>query len=218
MKWGEGHKALEQRLGTGDAPPATAEGYKVNVPTALAEKINAEELAKTEDFKGFLSKLHAAGASQKVVDTAVAELLERGVKLQTTLPVLAQADCEADLRKVDGWKSDTEFSAKVQRAFQAGKAFAGEEFDGILKDYGNDPRIVRMLANVGAELQEDMPASPEAQAQLTESLDSLMSSKAYLNPNDPQHAATFAKVTALQAKVSGTKPVATGRSMSFNTA
>lgn len=202
-------------MGSGDAPPATAEGYKVNVPAALAEKIKGDELAKSDDFKGFLGKLHAAGASQKVVDTAVAELLERGVRMQNTMPAMAAAEAEADLRKADGWKTDAEYSKKVGAAFHAGKHYGGADFDGILKDYGNDPRVVRLLANVGAEMAEDTQASPEATAQLQENLDTLMSSKAYLNDRDPQHAATFAKVSALQAKLTGTKP-AQSRTMSFN--
>ena len=190
------------------------------MPAALAEKIKGDELAKSDDFKGFLGKLHAAGASQKVVDTAVAELLERGMRMQNTMPVMAAAEAEAALRtrwKADGEEraSDAVYTQRVQRAFQAGKAYAGEDFEGILKDYGNDPRIVSMLANVGAELQEDHQPSPEAQAQLQENLDTLMASKAYLNDRDPQHAAVFAKVTALQEKLVGKKEVATGRTMSF---
>lgn len=213
----EGYLPLEKRLGGGDAPPKTAEGYKVNVPEALAEKIKAEDLAKDEGFKGFLSKLHAAGASQKVVDAAVSEMLERGVKLRETMPVLDAVEAEATLRQSDGWKSDAEYTRQVRAAFQAGKQYAGPDFDGIMKDYGNDPRVVRMLANVGAELTEDTQASPEAQTQLQESLDTLMASKAYLNERDPQHSQVFAKVSALQTKLAGTQPVATGRSMSFKT-
>ena len=161
--------------------------------------------------------MHTLGLSQKQLDGVTSELLQRSMKLQDALPVLAEADCVADLKQHDGWKSDQEYTANVQRAFQAGKQYAGAEFEGILKDYGNDARIVRMLAKVGSELEEDRSASPEAQAQIQDNLDALMSSKAYMNANDPGHAAAAAKVAALTAKQVGTRPMATGRSMSFKT-
>jgi hypothetical protein len=214
-KVAEAHGHLEKRMGSGDAPPATADAYKINVPESLAEKIKADDLSKNEDFKAFLSKLHAAGASQKVADAAVSELLERGMKMRETAPVIAAAEAEASLRQAEGWKTDAEYSKRIGAAFQAGKAYGGPDFDGILKDYGNDPRVIRLLANVGAEMAEDTQASPEAQAQLQDNLDTLMSSKAYLNDRDPAHAATFAKVSALQSKLVGSKEVATGRTMSF---
>lgn len=216
-KVADAYRHAEQRIGSGDVAPGAATDYKVTVPEALAGKINAEELAKTDDFKGFLGKMHGLGLSQKQLDGVTAELLERGVKMQEALPVMAQAECEATLRKSDGWTSDTEYAANLGRAFTAAKAYAGADLDGILKDFGNEPRIVRMLARVGAELAEDTQPSPEAQAQLNDSLDSAMSDPAYLNANDPRHAAQVAKVNALQAKVAGTKNVAAGRTMTFKT-
>jgi hypothetical protein len=208
----------ERRIGTGDIPPQAVDGYKVNVPEALAEKIKAEDLAKSEDFKDFLGKMHAAGLTQKQLDAVSAEMLERGIKLREQMPALDAAKAEADLRTTDGWKTDQEYGAKVRAAFSAGKQYGGEDFDGILADYGNDPRVIRLLANVGAELAEDTQPSAEAQAQAQQSLDELMADPAYTNSRDPKHAMHVAKVNAMQAKVAGTKELATGgRSMSFKT-
>ena len=211
----EGYLPLEKRLGGGDAPPQSVDGYKLNVPEALAQKVKADDLAKDQGVKDFLGKLHAAGASQKVVDAAVSELLTRGAALREAMPTLAAADCEAELRGQDGWKTDTEYSQQIGAAFNAGKAIFGKDFDGIVKDYGNDPRLIRGLSSIAKEMGEDAQASPEAQLQLQESLDALMSSKAYLNANDPQHAAVAAKVGALTARMAGTKPVASGRTHTF---
>lgn len=194
------------------------DGYKVNVPDTLKDKINSEDLAKDEGFKGFLGKLHAAGASQKVVDAAVAEMLDRGIKLREALPALEAADCEATLRQQDGWKSDGEYRQQIGLAFNAGKSIFGGDFDGILKDYGNDPRIIRGLATLGKEMEEDRGPSPEAQAQLSQSLEQLQSSPAYLNANDPQHANTVARVEALTKQLVGTRPVAGGKTISFKSA
>lgn len=215
LKVAEAYGHLEKRFGSGDAPPADASGYKVNVPDALAPKINPEELAANAGFKDFLGKAHAAGLTQKQVDVVVADFLERSLAIQDGAKVMQQADCEAELRQAEGWQSDEQYMRNVSMAFGAGTQIFGKDFDGIVKDYGNDPRLIRGLASIGKEMQEDMPASPEAQAQLQENLDQMMSSKAYLNANDPQHAATMAKVTALTAKLAGQRPVAGGRTHSF---
>lgn len=187
------------------------------MPEALKDKINGEDLAKSEDFKAMLGKLHAAGASQKLVDVAVGELLSRGAALREAMPALDAADCVAELKQQDGWKSEQEYSQRVRTAFNAGKQIFGKDFDGILADYGNDPRIIRGLESIGREMQEDSGPSPEAMAQMSESLDSLMNNPAYLNANHPQHAATRAKVDALTAQVAGTRPVS-NRTISFKSA
>jgi hypothetical protein len=216
-KVAEGYTGLEKRLGSGEAPPQTVDGYKVNVPETLKETINAEVLAKDEGFKGFMAKLHAAGASQKVVDAAVGELLTRGAALRGAMPALDAADCTAQLRQEDGWKSDQEYEKQVGIAFNAGKQIFGKDFEGVLKDYGNDPRIIRGLANIGKEMQEDRGPSPEAMQQIQENLDTLMASPAYLNANHPQHASTMAKVDALTKQQVGTRPVNGGMTRSFKT-
>jgi hypothetical protein len=177
-----------------------------------------EALVADEGFKGFMGKLHAAGASQKVVDAAVSEMLERGVSLREAMPMLDEAECVATLRQADGWKSDQEYKAQIGTAFNAGKQIFGKDFDGLVKDYGNDPRFIRGLASIGKEMQEDAGPSPEAMAQVQASLDQLMNTPAYLNANDPAHAATLAKVNALTAQQSGTKPVASGKTISFKSA
>ena len=218
-KVAEAHGHLERRLGSGDAPPSTAEGYKVNVPAALADKINAEDLTKTDDFKGFLGKLHAAGASQKVVDTAVAEMLERGVKMQSAMPILAQAEAEAAMRQVDGWKTEADYGKQIGLAFRAASGF-GDKCGVSMQEIesaglANNPVFLRIMAAVGPEMGEDRQASSEAMAQISETIESLMSSKAYLSDNDPQHTSVLAKVTALQEKRVGNRAAASGRTMSF---
>jgi hypothetical protein len=183
----------------------------------MAGKVTPEELAGNQGVKDLLGRLHGVGASQKVVDVAVAELLQRGAALREAMPMLQASECEATLRGVDGWKTDQEYSANIGAAFKAGAKIFGKDFDGIVKDYGNDARLIQGLAGIAREMQEDTPASAQAMEQVQESLDALMSSKAYLNANDPNHAAVFAKVSALTAKIAGTGSVATGRTMSFKT-
>jgi hypothetical protein len=218
LKIAQAYTPLEKRMGAGDAPPQSVEGYKVNVPEAFKDAVAAEDLAKTPGVQALLKDLHGAGASQKVVDAAVAAFMREGAALRSAMPAMDSANCEAELRQADGWKSDEQYRQQVGLAFNAGKQIFGKDFDGIVKDYGNDARLIRGLASIGKEMQEDMPAPPEAQAQLQESVDTLMASAAYLNPNDPQHATTVAKVTALTAKMTGQRVVAGGRTHSFKTA
>lgn len=137
--------------------------------------------------------------------------------MREAMPALAAADCEATLRQSDGWKSDDEYKKQVGVAFNAGKQIFGQDFDGIVKDYGNDARLIRGLASIGKEMQEDAPPSAEAQQQLQDNLDQLMNSPAYLNAGDPQHGTVRAKVEALTAKMVGTKPVEGGLTRGFKT-
>jgi len=214
-KVADAYRAAEKRIGSGDIPPADAKDYKVTVPESLAGKVDAAELAKAPDFQAFLGQMHGLGLTQKQLDGVSAVLLERGAAMREAAPALAAAEAEAQLRQADGWKTDAEYQARIRSAFTAGKRYGGGDFEAILQRYGNDPAIVRMLANVGAELQEDEPASAEAQAQLADNLETMMMSKAYLNSHDPMHAATVAKVTALQARIAGTKPAGPNRTFTF---
>jgi hypothetical protein len=186
------------------------------VPDTLKDRINAEELAKAPDFKEFMGKLHAAGASQRVVDAAVATMLERGIAMREATPMLEAADCTAALRQVEGWKSDQEYDKQIRTAFSAGAQIFGKAFAGMeAKGYWNDPDFIKGLATIGHEMAEDRGPSPEAMQQASTNLDALMASPAYTNPNHPQHQDTVAKVTALTAQISGNKPVAGGRTMTF---
>lgn len=196
------------------------DGYKVNVPEALKDKVDAEALAKDEGFKGFMGKLHAAGASQKVVDAAVATMLERGVAMREAMPMLQASECEATLRQAEGWKSDQEYTGQIRTAYNAGlQIFGKDTFLGMeKKGYFNDPDFIRGMASIGREMDEDRGPSPEAQQQLNDNLDALMSSPAYLNAGDPKHAETVAKVTSLTAQLHGNKAVSGGRTISFKTA
>jgi len=215
----KGRQHLETRLGSGDGPPATAADYKINLSAELAEKVDAEELAKSADFKTMQTNLHALGLNQKQMDGVVSELIGQGLKMQAEAPSMAEAECVATLRQVDGWKSEAEYQSKMGAAFRTVKAFAGspENEQAILQRYGNDPLMCQVLAKIGAELTEDRQASPEAMAQVQESMDQLMNHASYLNPNHPQHADTVAKVEALTARQVGNRPVGTGKTMSFKT-
>lgn len=201
----EEHRSnLEKRLGTGDIPPKTAEEYKVNVPEAMKATFKPEDVAKDPMLQAFLKDAHAAGMTQKQVDFALASWFERAPQLSGALAQQKADECTAELKQE--WKTDVEFKAHVDKAFAAGKAFAGADFEGILKDHGNDARIVRMLAKIGAELGPD-GNSPNNGGSLPDAdVDALTKSKAYWDKNDPQHLTVKAKVEAHYAAKFGNVP------------
>ena len=213
----EGYIPLEKKLGGGQVAPRAAEDYKVTVPQALVGKLRADQLLANEGFKDFMHKAHAAGLTQAQFDAVSADFLERGAALRTAAVQMDAASCEAELRQAEGWKTDGEYKQQVGLAVNAGRSIFGADFEGLVKDYGNDPRLIRGLAGIGREIEEDRPPSAEATAQLGESLDQLMRSPAYLNAAHAEHAVTLAKVEALTKRMAGSKQVAGGRTISFNT-
>lgn len=199
----EAYGHAEKRIGSGDVAPKSAEDYKVNIPAALADKVKAEDIAADPKMKDFLAKAHAEGLTQKQVDFMVGEHLARSLDLQGALKVLSAQECTAELRK--SWTTDADYSAGVQRAFRAAEAYAGEDLDGFMQAYGNDPRIVSLLAAVGAELSEDRAAPGGAGGVTTQAtLDSLVKSKAYMDPMDPAHTTTKQQVERLMQQLHGT--------------
>jgi len=207
-KVAEAYGAAEKRIGSGDIPPKTADEYKLNVPEALAATFKAEDLAKDPLTKEFLGKAHAAGLTQKQVDFAMSEFLTRATGLTDGVKQLDHNDCVSKLKET--WKNEADYNKNLGAAFRAGKQYAGEDFDGILKDYGNDPRVVRMLAKVGSEMQEDTGAPAGAQGQtaaaaLKTEHDALA---IYLNNganrNQPEYAAKNQRYAQLGAQLFGT--------------
>jgi hypothetical protein len=212
-KVAEAHGHAEKRIGSGDLPPKTAAEYKVNVPEALADRIKADELGATEDFKGFMGKMHGLGLTQAQLDGVTAELLERSVKLQEGQVALSEQDCTAELRKA--WGNDQDYQKNLGAAYRAVKAYGGEDAEALLdpKTYGNDPRMIRVLSRIGAELKEDTsaPAGAQANPSLNENdIRSLMNHPAYFDKGHHEHAAITAKVRLAHEQLYGTAVRRTG--------
>ena len=197
--------------------PETVDGYKVNVPEALKDKVNGEALAKNESFKAFLGSMHAAGASQKVVDVAVSEFLTNGGAAPD--PAMVTANCVATLKGVDGWKDQAAYDKHIGFAHTAAKSFAEKAgvsmADLAAAGLDNNPTFIRIMAAIGPEIAEDRGASPEAQAQIQGNLDRLLADPAYLNDRDPKHASIVAQVEALTKQQVGQRPVGAGMAHSF---
>lgn len=187
-------------------PPKSAEDYKVNVPEALAEKVNAEELAKDPMVSQFLKDAHAAGFTQKQVDMAIGAFLERAPGLAQGMAQLSTEECTATLR--EDWKTDQEYQTNIKAAYRAADAFG--DVNKILERYGNDPDVIKLLAKVGKELNEDTSAPAGSQATFQADVETLTKSKAYMDPTHPEHTVTKQKVQALMERTYGNGPKRNG--------
>lgn len=190
LKLAEAYGHLEKRLGSGDAPPKTAEDYQIAVPDTLKDVWNPKEDPLLGEF---LKNAHAAGMNQKQVDLAMQTYLDVVPKLLEGSKTLSSEECTAELQKA--WSTPEQYKAEVRKAYQAAIAYGDADAEAILKDYGNDPRVIRMLARVGAEMGEDKSITPPGGGSATgQAVESLMTSEAYNNPRHPEHATVSRQV------------------------
>lgn len=190
LKLAEAYGHLEKRLGSGDAPPKTAEDYQIAVPDALKDVWNPKEDPLLGEF---LKSAHAAGMNQKQVDLAMQTYLDVVPKLLEGSKTLSSEECTAELQKA--WNTPEQYKAEVRKAYQAAIAYGDADAEAILKDYGNDPRVIRLLARVGGEMGEDRSVTPPGGGIPTgQTVETLMNSEAYNNPKHPEHAAVSRQV------------------------
>lgn len=191
---------LEKRFGSGDIPPETAEGYKLDYAAFPSEvKISPD------GEKAFLKSMHSAGLTNKQVQAVLnkyGETLKTGFELQkqqeagrtkATLDAVA-----SDLRTHWGQKNDDNVKAAIRGfnhlADETDKADLGK----IGVDLGATYRILmKVLARVGAGVAEDKLPTQAEMTGINQTLEELRTSKAYLDAADPAHKATVAKVEAL---------------------
>lgn len=217
----EEHRShLEKRMGAGDLPPKTAAEYKLNVPDAFKELFPPEKIAEDPALKSFLDKAHAEGMTQKNVDLFLNEWFERSTALLDTKATMDAENCTNALKEV--WKTDTEFKENNQAAYRAAKEYGGDQFDAILSDYGNAPRIIQLLAKVGKELGEDRSASVDARGKsdLQNMQDEHTALGGWLNNavnrSNPEFEAKNRRYSLLSEQIWGSQPRRSG-SISINT-
>lgn len=151
-KVAEAHRHLEQRLGAGDVPPKTPEEYE---PKVEAEGFNWIEFKADPDMQGFLKQAHAKGITNDQLSFILGEYINR-------VPALAAANAALDIEAVTtelrkDWKTDAELKQNTVLAFKAFNAFAADADRARIDEIGNNPIVLRLLANVGKEMQEDSP-------------------------------------------------------------
>jgi hypothetical protein len=190
LKLAENYAKLEKRMGTGDAPPKTVADYKVEIPETMKDY----DIEKDKAFTDFRDKAHKAGMTQAQFDLVMGEYFRVAPELVGGAKALDAETCVNELRTT--WKSDAQYKTEVGNAYKAAMAYGGDDAEGIMKDYGNDPRIVRMMARAGAELGEDKSPSTGGSLPAGQSVEAVMQSEAYTNAKHPDHARVSAQVTA----------------------
>lgn len=182
-KWGESYAALEKRMVSGDAPPKEAKDYTVAPPDALKESWKPEE---DKMFQEFRDKAFGAGMNQKQFDLVMGEYFKMAGGTQDAATQMSADECTANLKET--WKTDAEYEKNTKFAVDAFMAYGGDDFDEMVKTYGNDPKIIRLMSKIGAELKEDSSFKVDTSAAARENIDSLLASEAYRNPDHAEHA------------------------------
>lgn len=153
-KVAEAHRHLEQKLGAGDVPPKTPEEY---APKVEAEGFNWNEFKSDPDMQSFLKAAHSKGITNDQLSFVLSEYLQQATKLIGGANQLDEKAASAELRKE--WKTDAEFKQNVVLALHVFNAFASEADRAKIDEIGNNPIVLRLLANIGKEMQEDSPVN-----------------------------------------------------------
>jgi hypothetical protein len=201
-KQAEAYAPLVKRLGTDEMPPATAAEYKLTMPAEL-DQAAFDEFVKDPATVAALEGMHKLGLTNKQVDAVMQMYLQSAATMAAGGQALSAEDTITDLRK--DWKTEAELTKNIGAARHAatelgsrvGLDFAAIEAAGL----ANNPAFIRMMAALAPELGED--TAPAGAALPATDLDSLVKSKAYMDPNDPNHAAVKAKVAAHFAAQAG---------------
>lgn len=196
-KLADGYANAVKRIGTGDLPPESADKYAVTVPDEFKEAFKADDKMLAE----FRSQAHAKGLTQGQFDFVLGEFFKRVPALAEQQTELARSECEAELRK--SWPREDDYRGNLTAAFRAATAYGGPDAEALIADYGNDPRMVRLLAAIGKELREDSPPAdslPAAPADIDKRIAELQDAIPKLPRADARRTAMQSEFEALMAK------------------
>lgn len=199
-KVADAHKHLETRLGSGDAPPKTAEEYAVKLEGV--EGFDWEEFKKDEGTQSFLKGAHAKGLTNDQVQYVIGEYMKAAPALVEGGSQLTAQDCTTALKSV--WTDDAAMKANVTASYRAAQAFASEgtapgNFDALMAKYGNDPDFIAFTANIGKELKEDtaINGGPVNEADFAVKTAELRAQLEAMPQHDPKRAGIKAQLDAM---------------------
>lgn len=202
QKLAASYDGLSKRLGSGDIPPKDAESYQVD----LGEEsiISFDEFKAEPENQEFLKKAHELGMTEKQMQFVLSEYANR-------LPEIIQAGkdvtvefAQEALSKV--WKTEAELNTNLKNAYQAFQRYAAPEDKPLIDQIGNNPLVIKLLANIGKNLQEDTPTRTSAGIS-QDDVKGLMRSEAYRNPNHQDYKAVHARVRDFYSKNYGDQVV-----------
>ena len=198
----DAHTALEKRLGSTEPPPKTAEEY---APNLEIEGFNWDEFKADPEMQGFLKGAHSKGITNDQLSFVLGEYINKAGALMGGSADLDVENATKELQQ--SWKTTQEFDANVQSAFKAFDAFADPADRDKVDAIGNNPIIVRLLANIGKEMKEDKPIHEGTASAQTweEEVGKIRANPAYTDKNHAEHKGLVTKMETLYQKRYGTK-------------
>lgn len=206
----DGYTHLSKKMGeTGGVVPDTADGYKIDFNPAdlgLPESLTPELVKKDPDFKQFTEVAHKAGFTNEQINLVAGQYLNI---VQSLLDRRDEND-EAAGREalMETWKTQAEFDTGIQNAKRAFNHFASDQDKALIDTIGNNPLVIRVLANIGATMREDSPARNAQPMESRETISALMKSEAYTDTNHPDHERVYNQVSEYYRKAYGDEVMA----------
>lgn len=187
--WAKSYTGLEQRMKDTGLPPKEADEYKFEPPAGLeAFDLDPDQSA------AFRKEAHAMGLTQKQYQTVMEKYAAMIPGIAEQAVNYGRGKAESALKDYYGTPEKT--TKNVRLAFKAFNAYADEADAKEINRIGNMPAVIKILAKVGREMQED-PGVGGDSILAAESIDELMAEGSpYWDPKHPKHAQVKAKVTA----------------------
>lgn len=202
-KLADAYTHLEKRMGSGDTPPKTADEY---APKVDVEGFKWDEFKADPRMQSFMKSAHAKGITNDQMGFILGEYAQLAPELVNGAAALDSETAATQLRET--WKTDAEFKKNIGLAFRAFNTLADDGDKGRMDEIGNNPMVIRMLAKIGAEMQEDSPAGGDGNPGEQQTIRDLMKSPAYMDPKHADHERVSAQVKAYYQKRYGDQTVA----------
>ncbi|HFS7969545.1 hypothetical protein QU740_08865 [Klebsiella pneumoniae] len=202
-KLADAYTHLEKRMGSGDTPPKTADEY---APKVEVEGFKWDEFKADPRMQSFMKSAHAKGITNDQMGFILGEYAQLAPELVNGAAALDSEAAATQLRET--WKTDAEFKKNIGLAFRAFNTLADDGDKGRMDEIGNNPMVIRMLAKIGAEMQEDAPAGEDSNPGEQQTIRDLMKSPAYMDPKHADHDRVSAQVKAYYEKRYGDQTVA----------
>lgn len=187
-KMANSYKSLASRLGTGDIPPKSADEYNIKIES---ETLNFDDFKKDPENQEFLSKALERGMTSKQVEFVLNEYARVMPAAFDRFKGLIQEQAHSELTET--WKSEAEFKSNLKDAFTAFNKYAAPEDKGKIDEIGNNPIVIRLLANMGNNPREDAPPAKNTGLE-PDDVQKIMKTDAYRDPGHPDYKEAQRKV------------------------
>lgn len=194
----QGYQQLESRMRDVGLPPEAADKYELTYPDGTTDdaKIPAEHLTGLQQYafdNAYSQKQFAALATgwQKEMESFESQLIDK-----YNLDPAKQVEI-GRAALLETFKDQATLDKNLTQAANALIKIVPDAAtrNAISDKLGNDPDLIKALAQFGSTLREDAPLPPTG-GHPAEDMTKLMASPAATNPHHPEYAITRAKISA----------------------